>query len=180
MPLYFSNPSCRFLEPWGCHQAFCVPSCDHRWQVLLLLLLPAQHSGPLCGDGQQQPQKKPPVGHRELAAVWKHSGWLCGGSERQRHQASCSVFHEPAVERFRFLSLPLGNVSSWDWRMQELEKEDLKSSTWQTWGLCVRQKLSSKGRLCWKDYECENWTEYWKNTVDISMNHIMQTVFLQK
>ncbi|KAF3851369.1 hypothetical protein F7725_013141 [Dissostichus mawsoni] len=48
----------QFLEPRGRHQAFRVPGCDHRREVLLLLLLPAQHSGPLCGDGRQQQPRK--------------------------------------------------------------------------------------------------------------------------
>lgn len=87
-----SHP-CRFLEPRGRHQAFRVPGRDHRRPFLLFLLLPAQHSRPLCGDGRQQPQEKPPVGNREHATVRGCAGRRGGGSERRRSQASGSVPH---------------------------------------------------------------------------------------
>lgn len=115
--LYFNNvkmdfPSCRILELWGCHQAFRVPGCDHRRPLLLLLLLPAQHGGPLCGDRREQPQKEPPVGHWKPATVWECAGRRGGGSERQRHQAPGSVPHEPAIE-FLGISVCLFEEMSW-------------------------------------------------------------------
>lgn len=106
----------RFLEPRGRHQAFRVPGCDHRRLLLLLLLLSAQHSGPVSGDRCWQPQEKPSVGHREPAAVRQCAGRSGGGPERWCHQASGSVSHEPALEFLSsfgiiFLCLPL--KTSW-------------------------------------------------------------------
>lgn len=99
--------TCRFLESRGCHQAFRLPGCDHRRPVLLLLLLPAQHSGPVCGDRRRQPQEEPHVGHREPATVRRRAGWRGAWSEQQCRQASGSVPHEPAIEFFRFVSLKI-------------------------------------------------------------------------
>ena len=82
------SPVCRFLELRGRRPAFCVPGCDHRRPLLLLLLLPAQHSGSLCGDGRQQPQEKSVVGYRESAAVRGRGGRTGGGPERWCHKAS--------------------------------------------------------------------------------------------
>lgn len=129
--LTFLLASCRILELWGCHQAFRVPGCDHRWPFLLLLLLPAQHGGPLCRDRCQQPQKEPPVGHWKPATVRQCAGRRGGGSERQRHQAPGSVPHEPAIEVlgvsiFLFEEMSWGNeslslCSSRHWTMREIK-----------------------------------------------------------
>lgn len=45
----------RFLEWTGCEQAVCVSGCDHRWTVLLFLLLSAQHAGPEIVLHSRQP-----------------------------------------------------------------------------------------------------------------------------
>lgn len=102
---------CRFLEPRGRHQAFRVSGRNHRRQVLLLLLLPAQHRGAVGGDRRQQPQKKPHVGHREPATLRQRAGRHGGGPRRQCPQATGPVPHEPATEFLRFLSLkPMGRL----------------------------------------------------------------------
>lgn len=95
----------RVLEPRGCHQAFRVPGRDHRRQVLLVLLLPAQHGGAVCGRRRQQPQKEPHVGHRQHASLWQCAGRHGVGTGRWRSQAPGPVLDEPAAELLRSLNI---------------------------------------------------------------------------
>lgn len=94
------SPLFRFLEPPGGHQAIRLSGCDHRRQVLLVLLLPAQHRCVICGDRCGQSQEKLAMGHWEPASLWQHSGWRSGWHEWWSYQAPGPVPFEQAVGVF--------------------------------------------------------------------------------
>lgn len=140
---------CRFLEPRGRHQAFRVSGRDHRRQVLLLLLLPAQHRGTVGGDRRQQPQKKPYVGHREPATLRQRAGRRGGGSRRQRPQATGPVPHEPATEFLRFLGFHIFSVAL---KPTGRSEEELLTSQTEVFSHYLKNVLSKKEKILKSNY----------------------------